>query len=140
MPPTLTAATDNGVGRQFQPTVGEVQTQPAAAVERGESAQGAPGQTGGGVPSGRPPGALCAGPERRAPALRDDGEAGALVFRRGRGPGLAQAAFLIAEMSKVSFTLSLTMTPPVSRAAFQVRPHSERRISAEPSKPTRSLP
>lgn len=57
--------------------------------------------------------------------------------RRGR---YACGAALIAEMSKFSFTLSLTMTPPVSSAAFQVRPQSERRISALPSKPTRSLP
>jgi len=59
------------------------------------------------------------------------------VQRRGQACG---AAALIAEMSKVSLTLSLTMTPPVSSAAFQVRPQSERRMSALPSKPTRSLP
>lgn len=60
--------------------------------------------------------------------------------RSGRICGSAGQACLMAEMSKVSFTLSLTITPPASSAAFQVRPQSERRISAEPSKPTRSLP
>ncbi len=57
---------------------------------------------------------------RRAPAVRRTAAEGGRA-RAASGPG-DQAAFLIAEMSKFSLTLSLTMTPPVSRAAFQVRP------------------
>ena len=46
----------------------------------------------------------------------------------------------MAEMSKSSLIFSETSTPPVSSAAFQVRPQSLRLIEVEPSKPTRRLP
>src|SRR5690625_483973 len=57
--------------------------------------------------------------------------------RAGRGEG-DQAA--TAEISRVMRTLSPTSTPPVSRAAFQVRPKSLREISVLAEKPTRSAP
>lgn len=85
---------------------------------------------------GSGPAATARGQRSARPAVGTAGRA-----RSGcRGDVPDQAADLIAEMSKFSFTLSLTITPPVSSAAFQVRPQSERRISAVPSKPTRSLP
>ena len=46
----------------------------------------------------------------------------------------------MAETSNSSLTFSLTSTPPVSRAAFQVRPQSVRLMVVAPSKPTRVLP
>ncbi|GAA3295751.1 hypothetical protein GCM10020295_23670 [Streptomyces cinereospinus] len=60
--------------------------------------------------------------------------------RKGGVVRVRAHAFLTAEMSKTSLILSEIRTPPVSSAAFQVRPHSERSSSALPSKPTRSLP
>jgi len=47
---------------------------------------------------------------------------------------------LIAEISNSSVTLSLTSTPPVSRAAFRVMPNSLRLMVVLPSKPIRWLP
>ena len=49
-------------------------------------------------------------------------------------------ALRIAETSNSSLIFSETSTPPVSSAAFQVRPQSLRLIEVEPSKPTRRLP
>src|SRR5690606_36598028 len=78
---------------------------------------------------------------RRAPAFRHG-----VPARRARsgggaaGPRRRDQALRIAEMSKFSLILSETRKPPVSSAAFQDRPQSERRISALPSKPTRWLP
>ena len=46
----------------------------------------------------------------------------------------------MAEMSKSSLIFSETSTPPVSSAAFQVRPQSLRLMVVAPSKPTRRLP
>ena len=43
-------------------------------------------------------------------------------------------------MSNSSLTFSETSTPPVSSAAFQVRPQSLRLTVSSPSKPTRGLP
>ena len=69
---------------------------------------------------------------------------GAAHFRSGpvvacRGT-VAGQAFLIAEMSNSSLILSETSTPPVSSAAFQVRPQSLRLRVVAPSKPMRVLP
>ncbi|CAM5678106.1 hypothetical protein SGRIM128S_07406 [Streptomyces griseomycini] len=90
-----------------------------------------------------------------APSERSGADSAGSIGRPGRrvrgravagvGSGAPEGAAeltpcLIAEMSKVSLILSETRKPPVSSAAFQVRPQSERRISALPSKPTRSLP
>ena len=60
----------------------------------------------------------------------------------GSGGGWLRAdqAFLIAEMSNSSLIFSETRTPPVSSAAFQVRPQSLRLMVVAPSKPTRMLP
>ena len=46
----------------------------------------------------------------------------------------------MAEISTSMATLSETRKPPVSSAAFQVRPKSAREMVVEPSKPTRTLP
>ena len=46
----------------------------------------------------------------------------------------------MADTSKTSVTFSETSTPPVSSAAFQVRPKSLRLTSTLPDRPTRSLP
>lgn len=85
-------------------------------------------------PAGRPD----ANAERPPSSPAGEWKTGAL----GSGFSVDQAcgAVLIAEMSKLSLTLSLTITPPVSSAAFQVRPQSERRMFVLPSKPMRSLP
>ncbi len=105
------------------------------------------------TPPPRPPGPVAPCQPPRADRARHAWGAGYVATHRGPGRptgegsdgaaefgGQAAGAALTAEMSKVSFTLSLTMTPPVSRAAFQVRPQSERRMVALPSKPTRSAP
>ncbi len=49
-------------------------------------------------------------------------------------------ALRIAETSNSSLIFSETRTPPVSSAAFQVRPQSLRLMVVSPSKPTRRLP
>ncbi len=49
-------------------------------------------------------------------------------------------ALRIAETSNSSLIFSETSTPPVSSAAFQVRPQSLRLIVVPPSKPMRRLP
>ena len=54
--------------------------------------------------------------------------------------GRVGQADLIAEMSNSSLIFSETRTPPVSSAAFQVRPKSLRLTVVAPSKPTRTLP
>lgn len=87
----------------------------------------------------RPDGCASGTPSARRPP-REGWKAGALGAGAPPEDQACGAAALIAEMSKFSLTLSLTMTPPVSSAAFHVRPQSERRMSALPSKPTRSLP
>ena len=46
----------------------------------------------------------------------------------------------MAETSNSSLIFSETSTPPVSSAAFQVRPQSLRLMEVLPSKPTRRLP
>jgi type IV secretory pathway TrbD component len=66
------------------------------------------------------------------------------VFRRGGRAvmvlrGVRQAV-LIAEISNSRVTFSLTSTPPVSSAAFQVMPQSLRLTATLPSNPIRSLP
>lgn len=58
----------------------------------------------------------------------------------GFGDARGGQAALIAETSNSSLILSDTMTPPVSSAAFQVRPQSLRLMAASPSKPIRTLP
>ena len=62
--------------------------------------------------------------------------------RRGECGSIRRSAraFLIAEMSNSSLILSETRTPPVSSAAFQVRPQSLRSRVVAPSKPIRMLP
>ena len=70
-------------------------------------------------------------------AARSRGGVCAAAGPAARGAG---QAVLIAEISNSRVTLSLTRTPPVSRAAFQVMPHSLRLMTTEPSKPTRWLP
>ena len=52
----------------------------------------------------------------------------------------ASGAFWMAEMSNSSLIFSETSTPPVSSAAFQVRPQSLRLMLVPPSKPMRRLP
>ena len=59
--------------------------------------------------------------------------------RQAARAGTGQA-FWIAETSNSSLIFSETSTPPVSSAAFQVRPQSLRLIAVLPSKPTRRLP
>src|SRR4051794_19053596 len=60
-------------------------------------------------------------------------------LRACSGAGRDQA-LRIAETSNSSLTFSETSTPPVSSAAFQVRPQSLRLIVVPPSKPMRRLP
>src|ERR1700746_2043770 len=108
---------------------------------------------------------LAAAPDRRAggPGVRRDphlaDRRGFLRGRRGQEPPPGRIdhrrgdrvraaadgrrrdqAFLTAEISNSSVTLSLTRTPPPSSAAFQVTPQSLRLITTEPSKPTLRLP
>src|SRR5690606_17901198 len=66
---------------------------------------------------------------------------GEAVVRAVRGgTGLRQAWAAMAEISREMRTLSPTRTPPVSSAAFQVRPNSLRESSVLAEKPTRGLP
>jgi len=58
---------------------------------------------------------------REPPPGRVDHRRGDRVRAAAHGPGCGQA-FLIAEISNSSVTLSLTRTPPPSSAAFQVTP------------------
>ncbi|MFF8839055.1 hypothetical protein [Streptomyces sp. NPDC015130] len=49
MPPTLDAATDNGVDQQFQASFGELGAEASGGVEGGEAVQGAPDEFGEGA-------------------------------------------------------------------------------------------
>ena len=57
-----------------------------------------------------------------------------------RGLGLRDYFAAIVEISNSSLMFSETRIPPVSKAAFHVRPKSLRLISAAPSKPKRAFP
>ena len=81
----------------------------------------------------------CSVSSRRGTPTYDDGPppGGRAVGVRG---GAEDQAFWIAEMSNSSLIFSETRTPPVSSAAFQVRPQSLRLMLVPPSKPMRRLP
>ena len=63
---------------------------------------------------------------------------GPTISRRAHALRVYCAA--IVEISNSSLMFSETRIPPVSRAAFHVRPKSLRLISATPSKPKRAFP